>query len=423
MMTQSLLVLLSMHTAHAYLTHVAGMGDSLSVATDSKADMTSAQCIRALEKLVVRTQNYHSDDEHRSFITGDTHDKNGRDRKPGEGTRSIVELYNEEAQQAGRPPVPASDVRAFGQPGATIMSDFLRQARALGDWMAAISRDMQLRNEQAHMLVVVMLGGNDVCGGTSDSHPTEGCTPDVGSDSTQASGAAAHEALNRPAHCWPETDTVTRAVAEGLAVIYEDAAYYGIKVNLAFIGGFRLPLMCEEALHVKPVLPFSVFGSTCSHVHKSPRVGKLLCSPLLVAGTGPGASAEHEASCAPEKQERMINYITNVMNPAVSAAIASRPDWATTATLIPNLSYVYMRERANPQEKGHISPCDCFHPIASTHAAMAKLFWDGIDCGGSDTGDETDWFRCCAPDTNRGCALDQTSRYTGIRQWLANNGQ
>jgi lysophospholipase L1-like esterase len=304
-----------------------------------------------------------SEIESRNFSTGDTH---GTDfcNSGDEGVFSHAERL-ECVQQTTI--VRADPNSALS--GARMLTDFADESRAAAAFLLA---------QPAPRYVTILLGDNDICGGTIDA----------------VQSSCPHGADEDPQnHCRTTPAAFARELRKGLDTL---VAVPSLRIGLA-----------------APVRA----SALCAHQSKSVCVTSVNCQDLWQAAIltripderGICGSLTADCSDASVASAYQTGKAYRDVTASVAAEYASIPDGGKTsggATKAAGVAVVFSDAAWRAQfDDDDISCCDCFHPSAHGQDRLSRVLMEGFSCSGSepccaDTGNPAADGRCATPDTS-----------------------
>ncbi len=275
--------------------------------------------------------------ESRNYATGDTH---GDDlcRDGGEGVFSHTERL--ECVQ-GKQIVRADPNSALS--GARMLTEFADEARAAAAFLAA---------QPEPRYVTILLGDNDVCGGTVDRVQAS-CPNGVDEDPQN--------------HCRTTPQAFERELREGL-----DA------------------LVAVPSLRIGVAAPVRV-SLLCTHGSRDLCLDFVNCDDFWEAAVATQVPDERGVCGSLTKDcsdERIASaYTISKAYRDVLAAVAA--EYQASGTKAAGVEVVFSDAAWRGKfEDDDISCCDCFHPSASGQDRLARVLFEGYACSNTDV--------CCA---------------------------
>jgi hypothetical protein len=302
-----------------------------------------------------------SEIENRNWSTGVTHDGH-LCSDGGEGVFSHAERL--ECVQ-GKQIVRAEPNSALS--GARMLTDFADESTAAAAFLVG---------QPAPRYVTILLGDDDICGGTVD----------------QVQTSCPHGADEDPQnHCRTTPQAFERELRKGLDTL---VAVPSLRIGIAAL--VRVSLLCTHGGK-----GLCVPGGSCQDFWKA-AVTTQLPDERGICGSLTADCSDARVAAAYQTAKAYRDILA-----AVAAEYAAVPQGATTvggAVKASGVEIVFSDAAWRGRfDSGDVSCCDCFHPSVSGQDRLARVLMEGLTCGNgdvccADTGDPLLDGRCAVED-------------------------
>jgi GDSL-like Lipase/Acylhydrolase len=288
--------------------------------------------------------------ENRNWSTGDTHDGD-LCSDGGEGVFSQAERL--ECVEKTR--IMRADPNAAIS-GARMLTEFADESRAAAAFLAG---------QPEPRYVTILLGHNDVCGGTIDAVQT---TCPHGGD---------EDRLN---HCRTTPAAFERELRRGLDTL---VGVPSLRIGIA--APVRVSLLCSHAGKA-----LCVPGGTCRDLWTA-AIAANVPDERGICGSLTADCSDERVTAAYQMTKAYRDILATVA--AEYAAVPENGRTAGGATKAPGVEIVFSDAAWRVRfDENDVSCCDCFHPSVQGQDRLARGLLEGVTCGNTDA--------CCADTGN-----------------------